>query len=354
MRVHIVQKGDTLWKIAKQYGVGFDELKRMNAQLANPDYIVPGMEIFLPEHGGKTGKEAVKGEKHTVVPEKMEKEMEWKPTKELQYVDEMAEVETYQPPQPAYSFTPSIYQMSYMPIHQQPIYQMPIYQMPIYQQPAPQPQQPMYQEHAPQPQQPMHHESFPQQPMPEESPFLESMEQQEAYQEMPHEQPMYQEQMYHQPMTYPSAGGCSQPMYYPTPCGCHQPMYHQPPCGCHQPVMHQPMMHHQPMYDQSMYHQQMMQQQPMHDQSMYHQQMMQQQPMYDQSMYHQQMMYQQPMYDQSMYHQPVDACEASRPPCAEKEEQVKGYYEDIKQIEHAAKSPYGPAQFPYPTQQHWQ
>lgn len=48
MRVHIVQKGDTLWKIAKQYSVGFDELKRLNAHLANPDYIVPGMEIYLP------------------------------------------------------------------------------------------------------------------------------------------------------------------------------------------------------------------------------------------------------------------------------------------------------------------
>lgn len=48
MRTHIVQKGDTLWKIAKQYAVGFDELKRLNAHLANPDYIVPGMEIYLP------------------------------------------------------------------------------------------------------------------------------------------------------------------------------------------------------------------------------------------------------------------------------------------------------------------
>ena len=73
MRVHIVQKGDTLRKIAKQYGIGFDELKRLNAQLANPDYIVPGMEIFLPEHGGMAGKGAVKGEKHTVVPKMVRK-----------------------------------------------------------------------------------------------------------------------------------------------------------------------------------------------------------------------------------------------------------------------------------------
>lgn len=47
--VHIVVKGDTLWKIARQYGISFDELKRVNAHLANPDYIVPGMKIFLPK-----------------------------------------------------------------------------------------------------------------------------------------------------------------------------------------------------------------------------------------------------------------------------------------------------------------
>ncbi len=52
MNVHIVVKGDTLWKIARQYGISFDELKKVNAHLANPDYIVPGMKIFLPD-GGK-------------------------------------------------------------------------------------------------------------------------------------------------------------------------------------------------------------------------------------------------------------------------------------------------------------
>ena len=56
MRIHIVQKGDTLWKIAKQYAIGFEELKRLNAHLANPDYIVPGMEIYLPETTSQKGK----------------------------------------------------------------------------------------------------------------------------------------------------------------------------------------------------------------------------------------------------------------------------------------------------------
>ena len=49
MEVHVVQKGDTLWKISRQYGISFEELKRVNAHLANPDYVVPGMKIFLPD-----------------------------------------------------------------------------------------------------------------------------------------------------------------------------------------------------------------------------------------------------------------------------------------------------------------
>ena len=53
VHVHVVQKGDTLWKISRQYGVSFDEVKRLNAHLANPDYIVPGMKIFVPETAKK-------------------------------------------------------------------------------------------------------------------------------------------------------------------------------------------------------------------------------------------------------------------------------------------------------------
>ena len=66
VEVHIVQKGDTLWKISRQYGISFEELKRVNAHLANPDYIVPGMKIFLPAiqktHTKKTSEGA--GVKH--------------------------------------------------------------------------------------------------------------------------------------------------------------------------------------------------------------------------------------------------------------------------------------------------
>ncbi|CAG9607957.1 SafA/ExsA family spore coat assembly protein [Pseudoneobacillus rhizosphaerae] len=58
MKIHIVQKGDTLWKIAKKYGVNFEELKKMNSQLSNPDMIMPGMKIKVPTTGGSVKKEA--------------------------------------------------------------------------------------------------------------------------------------------------------------------------------------------------------------------------------------------------------------------------------------------------------
>lgn len=58
MKIHIVQKGDTLWKIAKKYGVNFEELKKMNTQLSNPDMIMPGMKIKIPTASGSIKKEA--------------------------------------------------------------------------------------------------------------------------------------------------------------------------------------------------------------------------------------------------------------------------------------------------------
>lgn len=48
MKIHIVQKGDTLWKLAKQYNVDFEALKAANTHLANPDMIMPGMKIRIP------------------------------------------------------------------------------------------------------------------------------------------------------------------------------------------------------------------------------------------------------------------------------------------------------------------
>ncbi|MGC5327966.1 SafA/ExsA family spore coat assembly protein [Brevibacillus sp. SYSU BS000544] len=48
VKIHTVQKGDTLWKIAKQYNVDFKELLRVNSQIKNPDRIMPGMKVKIP------------------------------------------------------------------------------------------------------------------------------------------------------------------------------------------------------------------------------------------------------------------------------------------------------------------
>ncbi|MFJ5670325.1 SafA/ExsA family spore coat assembly protein [Bacillus safensis] len=76
MKIHIVQKGDSLWKISKKYGVDFQELKKLNSQLSNPDLIMPGMKIKIPSSGVpvKTdhhkAKEMPKTKEHPFVKEK--------------------------------------------------------------------------------------------------------------------------------------------------------------------------------------------------------------------------------------------------------------------------------------------
>src|SRR5690625_2828530 len=58
LKIHIVRKGDTLWEIAKQYGVDFEELKKTNPQLSSPDMIMPGMKIKIPSGSKSVKKEA--------------------------------------------------------------------------------------------------------------------------------------------------------------------------------------------------------------------------------------------------------------------------------------------------------
>ncbi|OQP05081.1 SafA/ExsA family spore coat assembly protein [Geobacillus sp. 44B] len=73
MKIHIVQKGDTLWKIAQKYGVDFEQLKKINGHLSNPDMIMPGMKIKVPTAGVPVKKEAPKKEsKINLAPKKEE------------------------------------------------------------------------------------------------------------------------------------------------------------------------------------------------------------------------------------------------------------------------------------------
>ncbi len=46
-QVHVVQKGDTVYKIAKKHGLDWRELASYN-HLANPDLIYPGERLFIP------------------------------------------------------------------------------------------------------------------------------------------------------------------------------------------------------------------------------------------------------------------------------------------------------------------
>ena len=47
MEIHVVQSGDTLWDIARQYGVPVDQIITANA-LDNPDNLVVGMALVIP------------------------------------------------------------------------------------------------------------------------------------------------------------------------------------------------------------------------------------------------------------------------------------------------------------------
>ena len=47
-RVHTVRKGDTLWAVAKQYGVELAALIRANPQIKNPNLIYPGEAVKVP------------------------------------------------------------------------------------------------------------------------------------------------------------------------------------------------------------------------------------------------------------------------------------------------------------------
>lgn len=47
-QAHIVRKGDTLWGIARQYGVELAALIRANPQIKNPNLIYPGEAVKVP------------------------------------------------------------------------------------------------------------------------------------------------------------------------------------------------------------------------------------------------------------------------------------------------------------------
>ncbi|WP_367618515.1 SafA/ExsA family spore coat assembly protein [Shouchella clausii] len=74
MRIHIVQKGDTLWKLAEKYEVDYEHLKEANPNLTNPEMLMPGMKVKVP-----AGSVAVRKEQKKTTPKA--KEVDKKPQK---------------------------------------------------------------------------------------------------------------------------------------------------------------------------------------------------------------------------------------------------------------------------------
>jgi spore coat assembly protein SafA len=48
VKIHVVKEGETLWAIARKHGVSLEELLKANPDIQNPDVIQPGMKIKIP------------------------------------------------------------------------------------------------------------------------------------------------------------------------------------------------------------------------------------------------------------------------------------------------------------------
>lgn len=88
VKIHIVQKGDTLWELAEQYDVDFAELKKVNSQLSSPDMIMPGMKVKIPSSKKQVKKETEqtkeeKKENHSPKPIGMLEEDDGKKAEEI-------------------------------------------------------------------------------------------------------------------------------------------------------------------------------------------------------------------------------------------------------------------------------
>ncbi|WP_223805956.1 SafA/ExsA family spore coat assembly protein [Ornithinibacillus gellani] len=136
MRIYIVKKGDTLWDIAKKFGVDFNELQEINAQISSPDMIMPGMKIKIPG----TAK-AVKKEQQ--VKEKPKEQVKQPVTKQPKPIPKpiVKEDEKKQP-------NKVVPQAPKMEMPQQHLPKYPVMQMPIMEQPPSQykPEQPTKEE----------------------------------------------------------------------------------------------------------------------------------------------------------------------------------------------------------------
>lgn len=262
LHVHVVQKGDTLWKIAKQYGVSFDEVKRLNAHLANPDYIVPGMKIFVPEKKAKTQEMANHPFNNDRPVKKIKEEFTMQPTPAPKPIPQPIEKPTMKPmPQPVPQPMPQPINQHLTMTQMMPPYMgipygwIPVPDMDVHLQvnlppqtpaptpppkasPAPQPKASPLPTPPPVPTPP----PIPKQPKGwqlEDSSALRAMETSSLH--MPNMEPQYQQPPNMEPIYQQPPCGCGAPRMAPhhgmcgcgrpSPCGCGRQQYAQPPHG---------------------------------------------------------------------------------------------------------------------------
>nr|AIA91169.1 CAZy families CBM50 protein [uncultured Thermoanaerobacter sp.] len=48
MQVYKLAKGDTLWMVAKKFGITLEEIIKANPQIKDPNKIFPGEEVNIP------------------------------------------------------------------------------------------------------------------------------------------------------------------------------------------------------------------------------------------------------------------------------------------------------------------
>lgn len=48
VKIHVVNRGDSLWRVSQQYGVSTNRIVRING-LENPDKLVIGLALLIPE-----------------------------------------------------------------------------------------------------------------------------------------------------------------------------------------------------------------------------------------------------------------------------------------------------------------
>lgn len=77
LKIHVVQKDETLWTIAQKYNVSVEEVIAANTQVSDPNMVMPGMKITVPiayDHKKQSTKKAETKEKKESKPKEQLKQ----------------------------------------------------------------------------------------------------------------------------------------------------------------------------------------------------------------------------------------------------------------------------------------